>query len=143
MGVLSRKYFGHLPYLMIQPCMYNRKEYKIVSLHQEPLYEASIASGRNKRSAGGINSAFAETNVLLAFADVVIRRFRLHAPFAITDGLLRVDIFQDVNGKLVVNEIESLDAEYGCSTYDARFQIITHNFLNKYWEKKLADFLTR
>lgn len=143
MGVLSRKYFGHIPYLMIQPCMYNRKEYKIVSLNQTPTYLASIASGRNKRSAGGVNKTFADTDTLLAFADFAIRRFRSHAPFAITDGLLRVDVFQDVNGNLVVNEIESLDAEYGCSSYDARYQNMTHSFLIKYWENNLADFLTR
>ena len=32
MCTLSKKYFGNLPYLMIQPCMYNRKEYKVVVL---------------------------------------------------------------------------------------------------------------
>lgn len=143
MGQLSRKYFGHIPYLMIQPCMYNRKEYKIVSLNQVPTYIASIASGRNKQSGCGINKAFAKTDDLLAFAEEAIRRFRLHAPYAITDGLLRVDVFQDVNGKMVVNEFESLDAEYGCSSYDARYQNAAHSFLAKYWEKKMADFLTR
>ena len=143
MGILSRKYFGHIPYLMIQPCMYNRKEYKIVSLNAVPTYAASIASGRNKRSVGGISKSFGDTDSLLAFAELAIRRFRLHSPFAVTNGLLRVDIFQDAQGNMVVNEIESLDAEYGCSMYGGKFQMFTHSFLIKYWEKKVIDFLSR
>ena len=34
-------------------------------------------------------------------------------PYALVDGLCRVDIMQRSNGRLVVNEFESLEATYG------------------------------
>jgi len=140
MGILSRKYFGHIPYLMIQPCMYNRKEYKVVSLNNVPTYVATIATGKNKKSGCGVNKSFGNTDSLLSFAGEAIKRFRLNAPYAITDGLLRVDIFQDAKGQMVVNEFESLDANYSST---AQLQMATHSFLNKYWENKIVEFLTR
>ena len=140
MGVLSRKYFGHIPYLMIQPCMYNRREYKVVSLNNVPTYVATIATGKNKKSIGGVNKSFASTDELLSFAAEAIERFRLNAPFAVTDGLLRVDIFQDATGQMVVNEFESLDANYSASP---ELMMATHSFLIKYWENKIEQFLTR
>lgn len=140
MGILSRKYFGHIPYLMIQPCMHNRKEYKVISLNNVPTYVATIATGRNKKSGGGVNKAFADTDSLLSFAGEAIEKFRYNAPFAITDGLFRVDIFQDATGHMVVNEFESLDASYSAST---QLQMATQSFLIKYWENKIEEFLTR
>jgi len=140
MRTLSRKYFGHIPYLMIQPCMYNRKEYKVVALNNVPTYIASIATGRGKKSATGVNQQFGDTDSLLDFAGKAIGAFRLNAPFAITDGLFRVDIFQDVTGKMVVNEFESLDANYSALT---NLQMATHSFLIKYWENKITELLIR
>ena len=140
MGTLSRKYFGHIPYLMIQPCMYNRKEYKVVALNNVPTYVASITSGRGKKSAGGINQQFGDTDSLLDFAGRAIESLRLNAPFAITDGLLRVDIFQDVTGEMVVNEFESLDANYSALTH---LQMAAYSFLIKYWENKITELLIR
>ncbi len=120
---------------MIQPCMYNRKEYKVVALNNVPIYIASIASGRGKKSAAGVNQQFGDTDSLLDFAGKAIGAFRLNAPFAITDGLFRVDIFQDVT---VVNEFESLDANYSALT---NLQMATHSFLIKYWENKITELL--
>jgi len=125
---------------MIQPCMYNRKEYKVVALNNVPTYIASIASGRGKKSAGGVNQQFGDTDSLLEFAGKAIGTFRLNAPFAITDGLFRVDVFQDVTGKMVVNEFESLDANYSALTH---LQMATHSFLIKYWENKITELLIR
>jgi len=78
MRILSRKYFGHIPYLMIQPCMYNRKEYKVVALNNVPTYIASIATGRGKKSATGVNQQFGDTDSLLDFAGKAIGAFRLN-----------------------------------------------------------------
>jgi len=140
MRVLSQKYYGNIPYLMIQPCMYNRREYKVVALNGKPLYIAHIATGYNKKSTGGINKAFGDTDSLLTFAGRAIEKFRTNAPFAITDGLMRVDIFQDATGTMVVNEFESLDASYSSTT---DWQMTTHCFLIKYWETKIVDLLIR
>jgi len=51
-----------------------------------------------------------------------------------------VDIFQDVTGKMVVNEFESLDANYSALT---NLQMATHSFLIKYWENKITELLIR
>ena len=142
MRSLSNLYFGHLPYLMIQPCMYNRKEVKIVVLNEEPLFKAGISTGSNSRSKTGINKCFSDKEGLLAFARQAMERFQSAAPFAITDGLFRVDIFQTLSGKMVVNEFESLDAAYdtvSTGTYD--YQALTYNFLQKYWQKKIDSVL--
>ena len=138
MRILSEKYFGNLPYLMIQPCMYNRKEYKIVVLNNTAVYKAGISTGSNNRSKNGINKAFAEEEELLQFAQTALERFRAAAPFAITDGLFRVDIFQTITGKLVVNEFESLDAEYQSTTSGKNEA--TYSFLERYWFEKLKEY---
>ena len=138
MCTLSKKYFGNLPYLMIQPCMYNRKEYKVVVLNNTPLFKAAISTGSHSKSKYGINKAFAEEEELLQFAQTALERFRAAAPFAITDGLFRVDIFQTVTGKMVVNEFESLDAEYQSSTSGKNEA--TYSFLEKYWFQKLKEY---
>jgi hypothetical protein len=72
-----------------------------------------------------------------------MERFQSAAPFAITDGLFRVDIFQTLSGKMVVNEFESLDAAYDTAstgTYD--YQALTYNFLQKYWQQKIAKCIS-
>ena len=140
MRALSRTYYGNIPYLMIQPCMYNRREYKVVALNGKPLYVANIATGSNKVSKPGINKAFGSTNRLLEFAGEAIEQLLSNAPFAITDGLMRVDIFEDATGCMVVNEFESLDASY-CST--TQWEMTTRTFLTKYWETKIVDLLIR
>lgn len=136
--LLSNRFFGHLPYLMIQPCMYNRREYKVVVLNNSPVYIAGISTGSKAKSKNGVNRAFADFEELQQFAGQAIERLRLAAPFAITDGLFRVDIFQTAAGKMVVNEFESLDAEYqspASGTAEA-----TYTFLEKYWCHKIEMF---
>jgi hypothetical protein len=58
----------------------------------------------------------------------------------IVDGLLRVDIFKNDEGKLVVNEFESLEARY-FSTQQA-IMMETEKFLNNYWEKKIYSSIS-
>ena len=140
MRSLSKKYVGHLPYLMIQPCVYNRKEVKIVVLNNQPLYRAGISTGKQQRSKTGINKVFSNDDELLAFASEAVAKLRESAPYAITDGLFRVDIFQTIAGRMVVNEFESLDAGYVSTTKNSLgvdFQSITCAFLQAYWQKKI------
>ena len=141
MRSLSRKYVGHLPYLMIQPCMFNRKEVKIVVLNNQPMYRAGISTGTNTKSKTGINKAFwTNDDELLAFASEALAKFRETAPYAITDGLFRVDIFQTIAGQMVVNEFESLDAGYvsvSKNSLGVDYQSLTCTFLQAYWEKKI------
>jgi hypothetical protein len=142
MRSLSRKYVGHLPYLMIQPCVFNRKEVKIVVLNNQPMYRAGISTGRTARSKTGINKTFFSTSddEILEFASEALAKFRETAPYAITDGLFRVDIFQNIAGQMVVNEFESLDAGYVSVSKNALgvdYQSLTCAFLQAYWEKKI------
>jgi hypothetical protein len=53
---------------------------------------------------------------------------------------MRVDVFEDATGCMVVNEFESLDASY-CST--TQWEMTTRTFLTKYWENKIVDLLIR
>jgi hypothetical protein len=138
MRLLSNRFFGHLPYLMIQPCMYNRKECKVVVLNNSPVYLAGISTGGNSKSKNGVRRSFADFEELQQFASRAIEQLRLAAPFAITDGLFRVDIFQTAAGKMVVNEFESLDAEYQ-SSVSGRAEA-TYTFLEKYWCHKIETF---
>ena len=138
MRLLSNRFFGHLPYLMIQPCMYNRKECKVVVLDNSPVFPAGISTGSHAKSKNGINKSFTDFEGLKKFACQAIDRLRSAAPFAITDGLFRVDIFQTAAGKMVVNEFESLDAEYQSSTPGAGEA--TYNFLENYWCRKIEKF---
>jgi hypothetical protein len=139
MRILSAKYFGHLPYLMIQPCMYNRKEYKVVVLNNTAVYKAGISTGSNNKSKNGVNRKFGELKDLLQFAQTALERLRSNAPFAITDGLFRVDIFQTITGRMVVNEFESLDAEYQSKISGT--DEATYSFLERYWYQKLKEYM--
>jgi hypothetical protein len=142
MGSLSKKYFGNVPYLMIQPCMYNRCEVKIVVLNNEPLYRADISTGRTAKSNGGIRRAFSDLDGLLTFARIALEKLRSSSPYAITDGLFRVDIFQTLSGQMVVNEFESLEADYGCKPSGSTdFQSFTWTFLSNYWRKKIESVI--
>ena len=73
---LVQKYYDEIPYLMIQACMHNRKEYKVVILGGQPAYVASVARSGNKRSADGTNKAFSTNDALLEFSRQAVERFR-------------------------------------------------------------------
>jgi hypothetical protein len=118
--------------------MHNRKECKVVVLNNSPVYQACISTGGNSKSKNGVCRSFADFEELQQFANQAIAQLRLAAPFAITDGLFRVDIFQTAAGKMVVNEFESLDAEYQ-SSISGRAEAV-YTFLEKYWCHKIEAF---
>jgi hypothetical protein len=146
MGSLSKLYWGNVPYLMIQPCMYNRREVKIVVLNNQPLYKANIATGARSKSKGGFHQNFSEDlntlDALLAFAGTALEKLKATTPYAITDGLFRVDIFQTLSGQLVVNEFESLEADFGCRISGATdFEALAWTFLSNYWRQKIESLI--
>jgi len=57
------------------------------------------------------------------------------------DGLVRVDLFVSNEKKLVVNEIEGIEAVYFASNVEKENAVDT--FLNNYWEKKIYQNLAR
>jgi hypothetical protein len=140
MRSLSSKYYGHLPYLMIQPCMYNRREVKIVALNNQPVFKAGISTGFNSRSKSGISKVFGDIKEdILPFASQALQKFRDAVPFAITDGLFHIDIFQTAAGQMVVNEFESLDAVYESRVPGG--DAATYNFLQNYWHEKIQSLI--
>jgi hypothetical protein len=128
--------YGQIPYLMVQPCMYNRKEYKVVMLNHVPVFATTSSS--SKRCSNGVNKAFVDNDRLdlLKFAEEQLNEFKLNCPGAITDGLFRVDVLQNNDGKMVVNEFESLEASY-FTTGDK--QIAVQDFLFHYWFHKISN----
>jgi hypothetical protein len=75
----------------------------------------------------------------MRFANIALLKFRAAIPFAITDGLFRIDIFQTASGKMVVNEFESLDASYESKTIGA--DEATYQFLQNYWLVKIESLV--
>lgn len=61
-----------------------------------------------------------------------------HSPPFILDGLTRVDLFKSNTGKLVVNELESLNADHRSSNVDESATLL---FLQNYWIEKLILYI--
>ena len=124
---------------MIQPCVYNRKEYKIIFLNSDPFYISSVDSRSSKKSANGINRAFSSSphDKLIAFCKESLQCFQANCPHAIVDGLFRIDVMQMRCGKFVVNEFESLEANYYGKLETQEF--VVSLFLKNYWINKIRS----
>ena len=66
----------------------------------------------NKSPQQGRSISTESHAALFTLSIAAIERTKTNCPGFITDGLLRVDIFKNKDGKYVVNEFESLDADY-------------------------------
>ena len=60
-------------------------------------------------------------------------------PWMIVDGLMRVDVFEAQDGRLVVNEFESLEAQYEAYKIELNGEMIKN--LENYWLTKLIFYL--
>ena len=127
---------------MIQPCVYNRKEFKVIILNSDPFYISAVDRKSSKKSANGINKSFSKAphNELLAFCKESVDQLKRNCPYAIVDGLFRVDVMQMRSGRLVVNEFESLEANYYGKIDTQEFIVST--FIKHYWIKKVRIVLT-
>jgi hypothetical protein len=113
---IRRRQCYPVPYLMLQPCMLNRLEKKIVCVNGKYQYithpHCSSDLGHGYRYSGN------EEERCKLFAEEALRLLKEKVPHCILDGLARVDIFEtahnDDNGEpiWVVNEIETLEAAY-------------------------------
>ena len=95
--------------------------------------------------------SFAERNIckslcgfshddLVTFATDCIRSVSMHNEY-ILDGLVRVDIFKNNEGTLVVNELESLEARY--FTVNTTELGSSMKFLEDYWERKIYEYIEK
>jgi hypothetical protein len=73
------------------------------------------------------------------FAVEVLKEFGSACPNARVDSLMRVDIFQTMTGKLVVNELESLEADHFCN--NGLNRIAVDNEVRLYYEMVLRSII--
>jgi len=116
-------YFGRVEYAMVQPCMQNRREYKVVMFNKHSQYIAGISQHASPARAF-IGSRDGSKYWIYKFAENAVRELEKCCPEAITDGLLRVDIFQTAENKLVVNEFESLEANISCKNINKQLHTV-------------------
>jgi len=130
------KHCNVFPYLMLQERMASTNETKTIFFNMEPKYISITDSTSGlirmkKRPPVKVEDIY-------AFSLRALQTLKERVPHFVCDGLIRVDVFQRADGRLVVNEIESLDANYSSSYIDLQSQV--EPFLTKYFESKLLSF---
>jgi hypothetical protein len=119
---------------MIQACMRNRKEYKVVVFNESVQY----LSFNSKKSKPCIAFSKKPHKELFEFAQQAVQDLKINCPELISDGLIRVDIFQDKYNDFVVNEFESLEANY----YSIGIEdMLLSEKLTEYWINKIKSFV--
>ena len=127
--IYIKKNIYAVPYLMLQERVRCNTEVKLIFLNGVYHHTVSCAVNSVQMSFTGVTTA-----QLLDFASSVMRSISDREEYII-DGLVRVDLFRNNDGELVVNELESLEARYFTTT--ANCLISCENFLKEYWEKKI------
>jgi hypothetical protein len=94
-----------MSYVMLQPRVLNPMEMKVACWNGGEPYVAMRKRGMGARAFVGCTE-----DDVLSYATTAIGILKRANPHAILDGLVRVDIFQLEDGRLVVNEFESLEA---------------------------------
>lgn len=124
---LRNKWNGVLPYVFIQAYLKNRMEYNVVCLNGVALYEASI----NK--SAHVTSKFSEPRARRDFAETVIKTLTSKRPESLVSGLIRVDIMWcEYLNKMIVIELESLEAGHWANATETRIENQLHNYLGHY-----------
>ena len=103
---------------MLQGTLNNRMEYKIVCFNGKAIYVGTSGRRGSNRKA---YSTQPYTDVIV-FAQNALDLLKARCPYAIIGQLFRVDIFCTSNGKLVVNEFESLEAGFGGSNFSQQLK---------------------
>lgn len=123
-------YAEQMPYVMVQPRMTNRCEEKVVLVNCKPFYIA------DKSMNPGSGFSFASQDQLFEFAIDAVRLLKLREPAFQSKGLVRVDVFCNAEGKLLVNEFESLEAVYYKRPLELENQVTSA--LALFWHKVLV-----
>jgi hypothetical protein len=128
------------PYVMIQPCLRNKREYKVVHIPSQNIQY--IAHASTPKYSRAFSTSPHER--ILQFARQAVEHFKLMCPHAITHQLFRVDIMQTEDGSLVVNEFESIDANFvpnfGASSTSARsYEFRVKTFISNFWKEQLES----
>ncbi len=133
----NAKDFGHrMSYSMLQPCLENRREYKICILDGKATHVADI----NQRSHTGEPFSSAPHIDLKMFAEQACEILENLCEGALALPLLRVDVMKTHNG-IVVNEFESVEACFFSKRFDT-FELQTQDFLREYWVSTISSLVT-
>jgi len=133
----NAKQFGHrMSYSMLQPCLENRREYKVCILDGKATFVADI----NQRSRTGEPFSSVPHTDLKIFAEQACEILENLCEGALALPLLRVDIMKTRNG-IVVNEFESVEACFFSKRFDT-FELQAQNFLREYWVSTISSLVT-
>ena len=78
--------------------------------------------------------------LLMEFVDAVLDILQIQCPAAIvTDSIVRVDVFQNIAGNFVVNELESLEATYHSTK--PQYNSIVEKGMQLMFETELTKYL--
>ena len=132
---ISESMCGHrMSYALLQPCLANRREYKVVVLEGSAKYIADIAQRRS------LGTPFGTQSELMKFAEQACEILEARCRGALIHPILRVDIMESTNG-LVVNEFESLEACYSSLKFDTH-QLAVQSFLEEFWVQTIQLLAT-
>ena len=128
------------PYIMVQPCLSNKREYKVITIPSQDIIYIASAKGT------GHAYSIAPHERILNFAKETVQYFKTSCPHAITHQLFRVDILQTRDNKLVVNEFESIDANFvpnfgrsfHANTSSLEYQV--KSFVETFWRDQFLSF---
>ena len=134
-------------YLILQPRLANRKEYKVCILsdpYTEEQLEPFLCVHPHEASDGRAFDNKYHHNEVFAFAKLAKRMYEEHVSH-LTYPVFRIDIMRLQNGKMVVNEFESLEAMISSATLgnakrafeDSR----SETFMQAFWESELSRIL--
>lgn len=122
-------------YLILQPKMKKKNESKVI------LYNGTAKYITSTTTCGLLGSNDRSKETLCAFAEEAWEHLCVKTEGAfLSDGLTRVDIFCNNFGKLVVNEFESLDAQY--SKKGKTSEADTKAFLESYYFDKIGSLVS-
>jgi hypothetical protein len=132
----SSQFQDRMSYAMVQPCLANRKEYKIVVLGGSAKYVADISQRK------GLRVSFSEAphHAIKCLAEQACEILESRCKGALTDPILRVDVMQSKNG-LVINEFESLEASYYSNKFDQNELMVTE-YIQSYWLAQIKQLAT-
>jgi len=121
---------------MVQPCMLNTKEYKVIYIPSWNIQYVQHIKGK------GCAFSSAPHDRLFTFVKFVVEMFKSKCTSAITNQLFRVDVFQNQDNELIVNEFESIDADFTAAGFSGSVECTARvaNFLEEFWFEQLLSF---
>jgi len=114
--------------------MLNKKEYKVVCVN-------GIACSLNLVASKGVSFSTPPHSSLFHFCEEAICLLRERCPESITDGIVRVDVFQNQEGRYIVNEFESLEAITYAGGGRVDIDIYLFDLKTNYWIEKVLQYV--